>query len=144
PRRAIERRIAWQRVLAWGGRLMPGDAAWLCAPLILASHDKAPWPSQQARIHAPGDEAVTEPCSFSTSLFRRASQATSKAAPDRTYMIAEDEMATGFPCRWAMKPTTTGAVAPPASQPNMFMKPAVVPRAAGGTTSYTAAKMLAS
>jgi hypothetical protein len=43
-----------------------------------------------------------------------------------------------------MTPITSGADPPPASQPIIFMKPAALPRASGGTTSKTDAKMLAS
>jgi hypothetical protein len=40
-----------------------------------------------------------------------------------------------------MTPMASGADPPPASQPIMFMNPAVLPRASGGTTSNADAKM---
>ena len=46
--------------------------------------------------------------------------------------------------RSAMTPMATGAEPPPASHPIMFMNPAVLPRASGGTTSNADAKMFAS
>ena len=43
-----------------------------------------------------------------------------------------------------MSPIAIGAEPPPASQPIRFMNPAALPRASGGTTSNTDAKILAS